>query len=147
MRTTYWLYPEEKEVCSSWHSRSVATLKLESREQPPTRPLPMTSVSLNFRIIISPHLLLPWDWRIPTETTSFHSCSLWIASQIHSAALSQRTQNFNLLPHLCPQQPPCKVYVRLQVWKRGRKSLITYNQASSPVLSSLNHVSTSFYST
>lgn len=150
-RTTHWLYPEEKQMCSSWHSRSVANTKLESREWPPSRPLPWHCYPWGgpeLRMSSSPppasslrltnsnrNNLLSQLLTVNTLSNPFSSLCL----KEHRTSTSFLVYPHNILP--------AQVYIRLQVWKRGRKSLTIYTQSSSPVLSSLNHGSTSFYST
>lgn len=115
-------------MCPRWHSRSVATAKVKSRDCDLQSGL-FALHGLRWGgkgLQMSPHLLLHKDRRVPLETTSFPSCLMWIPSQIHLAPFVSKNTEFQPLPHLPSWQPPCTAGVySLQVWKGRQKK--SYN--------------------
>lgn len=103
------------------------------------RPFCITSPTLRWQrpldVTISPHLLLPEDWWVLTETTSFTAAYCEYPLKFIQLPLSQRTQSssiFLIYPH--DSLPAQQVYTICRCGKGGRKSLTIYNQSSSPAL-------------
>lgn len=133
----HWIYPEGKrEPCSRWHGRW----------QPQNwNPETVTSNRASCH-----YVTIKWGGKerqmsscpFPcffTETDEFQqipdSCLLWTPSQIHSLPLSQRTQNFNVLPDLSWQKSHRTAGLNQSAGvEREAKTLASYNQSPSLVL-------------
>lgn len=105
---------------------------------PPIGPLAITSPSSEVAKNVRCH-------HVPSPASSLRlmnsnrylpdSCLLWTPSQIHSLPLSQRTQNFNVLPDLSWQKPHRTAGLNQSAGvEREAKTLASYNQSPSLVL-------------